>query len=97
MAYEQEWHTLQVVHPVRTLGRDALFLRGANAVVKFVPDDVAKLGRVSGTNRLPTGYWGMAKDRLAGAYMIPNVDGSRVRGSGTHALRVVADMYVQMY
>jgi hypothetical protein len=48
-------HTLHVEHPVRTFGREALFLRVANAAGALEPDDTAKLGRVSGTNRWPMG------------------------------------------
>ena len=37
----------------------------------------------------------MANDRLAGAYMIPDADGSQVRGEpAVHAPSVIANMYV---
>ena len=48
VAYEDRRHTLHVVQPVRTFGREARFLRGA---IALDADDAAKLGRVSGTNR----------------------------------------------
>ena len=40
----------------------------------------------------------MANNRLAGAYMVPvpNAGESRGRMSGTHAPKVIADMYVQV-
>lgn len=37
----------------------------------------------------------MANDRLAGAYMIPDADGSQVRGEpAAHAPSVIADIHV---
>ena len=78
----EEQHTLHVVQPVRTFGRDALFLLGIKAA-ESGPSEVAKLGRVSGTNRWPTYRFGLAIDRLAGTYMIPDAGG--FNGSETHA------------
>jgi hypothetical protein len=81
-------------YPVRTFGRDALFLREFDPCAA-VAALVTRFGTVSGTNRWPTGRGGMANDRLAGTYIDPDADGSRVRGEPVaHAPRVIADMYV---
>jgi hypothetical protein len=80
-------------YPVRTFGRDALFLREFDPCV-VVAGLVSRFGRVSGTNRWPTARCGMANDRLAGTYIDPDADGSRVRGEAVaHAPRAIADMY----